>query len=89
MRKFVLLVGVAAAVVAVVAPVVPSAAGAATPAPVIQHWYAGVEAGTTTLGTAAGATCKPLLGTKVYLDLHVKVLKEWQRDPKALNRLGY
>ena len=30
-----------------------------------------------------------LLGTKVYLDLHVKVMKEWQRDPKALNRLGY
>ena len=64
MRKSVLLASVAAAVVAVVAPVVPSAAGAATPAPVIQHWYAGVEAGTTTLGTAAGATCKPLLGTK-------------------------
>jgi GTPase len=25
----------------------------------------------------------------VYLDLHVKVLKEWQRDPKALQRLGF
>ena len=30
-----------------------------------------------------------LLGTKVYLDLHVKVLKEWQRDPKMLGRLGF
>ena len=30
-----------------------------------------------------------LLGTKVYLDLHVKVLKEWQRDPRALERLGF
>ena len=30
-----------------------------------------------------------LLGTPVYLDLRVKVLKEWQRDPKHLNRLGF
>jgi GTP-binding protein Era len=30
-----------------------------------------------------------LLGTRVYLDLHVKVVKEWQRDPKALERLGF
>jgi GTPase Era involved in 16S rRNA processing len=25
----------------------------------------------------------------VFLDLRVKVLKEWQRDPKALQRLGF
>jgi GTPase Era involved in 16S rRNA processing len=25
----------------------------------------------------------------VYLDLHVKVAKEWQRDPKQLRRLGF
>jgi GTPase Era involved in 16S rRNA processing len=25
----------------------------------------------------------------VYLGLHVKVLKEWQRDPRALERLGF
>ena len=30
-----------------------------------------------------------LLGTKVYLDLHVKVAKDWQRDPKQLGRLGF
>ena len=36
-----------------------------------------------------GSRWKPLLGTKVYLDLHVKVMKEWQRDPKALDRLGF
>ena len=26
---------------------------------------------------------------KVFLDLRVKVLKEWQRDPRALDRLGF
>jgi GTP-binding protein Era len=30
-----------------------------------------------------------VLGRKVFLDLRVKVLKEWQRDPKALQRLGF
>jgi GTP-binding protein Era len=40
------------------------------------------------IGIAARAEIEPLLGTRVYLDLRVKVLKEWQRDPKALNRLG-
>jgi GTP-binding protein Era len=25
----------------------------------------------------------------VYLDLHVKVAKDWQRDPKQLQRLGF
>ncbi len=30
-----------------------------------------------------------LLGAKVYLTTHVKVAKEWQRDPKQLGRLGY
>jgi len=41
------------------------------------------------IGTGARKGMEPMLGTKVYLDLHVKVMKEWQRDPKALNRLGY
>ena len=41
------------------------------------------------IGTGARLGMEPILGTKVYLDLHVKVMKEWQRDPKALNRLGY
>jgi GTPase len=41
------------------------------------------------IGTMARAQIEALLGTRVYLDLRVKVLKEWQRDPKALNRLGF
>jgi GTPase len=41
------------------------------------------------IGSGARPAMERLLGTKVYLDLHVKVMKEWQRDPKALNRLGY
>jgi GTPase len=41
------------------------------------------------IGSGARPDMERMLGTKVYLDLHVKVMKEWQRDPKALNRLGY
>ena len=42
-----------------------------------------------TIGTKARGEMERLLGTRVYLDLRVKVLKEWQRDPKALRRLGF
>jgi GTPase len=42
-----------------------------------------------TIGSNARGPMEALLGTKVYLDLHVKVMKEWQRDPKALDRLGF
>ena len=42
-----------------------------------------------TIGTRAREEMELLLGTRVFLDLHVKVLKEWQRDPRALQRLGY
>jgi GTPase len=41
------------------------------------------------IGAAARQQIEALLGTPVYLDLRVKVLKEWQRDPKYLNRLGF
>ena len=41
------------------------------------------------LGAAARRQIESLLGTPVYLDLRVKVLKEWQRDAKHLNRLGF
>ncbi|MCL2471287.1 MAG: GTPase Era [Propionibacteriaceae bacterium] len=41
------------------------------------------------IGTEARRRIARLLGTPVYLDMRVKVLKEWQRDPKALNRLGF
>ena len=49
------------------------------------------KGGTTlkTIGTDARAEIEGLLGTKVYLDLRVTVLKEWQRDPRALERLGF
>ena len=42
-----------------------------------------------TIGSHAREEMERVLGTKVFLDLHVKVVKEWQRDPKALERLGY
>jgi len=41
------------------------------------------------IGTDARAEIEQLLGTKVFLDLRVTVLKEWQRDPRALERLGF
>jgi GTP-binding protein Era len=41
------------------------------------------------LGETSRHKIEALLGTPVYLDLRVKVLKEWQRDPKHLNRLGF
>jgi GTP-binding protein Era len=41
------------------------------------------------VGTAARVQIEKLLGTKVYLDLRVKVAKNWQRDPKQLGRLGF
>ena len=41
------------------------------------------------LGSRAREEMELVLGRKVFLDLRVKVLKEWQRDPKALQRLGF
>lgn len=41
------------------------------------------------VGTRARQQITALLGTPVHLDLKVKVMKEWQRDPKYLNRLGF
>ena len=41
------------------------------------------------VGAAARAQIEQLLGRKVYLALHVKVAKDWQRDPKQLGRLGF
>jgi len=42
-----------------------------------------------TIGTTARKQIEALLGTPVYLDLHVKVAKDWQRDPKQLRKLGF
>lgn len=41
------------------------------------------------VGTDARRGIEALLGTRVHLDLRVKVAKDWQRDPKQLHRLGF
>jgi len=41
------------------------------------------------VGTNARRQIEKLLGTKVYLELRVKVAKNWQQDPKLLGRLGF
>ncbi|WP_435771109.1 GTPase Era [Nocardioides sp. SYSU DS0651] len=41
------------------------------------------------VGTVARQQIEALLGTPVFLDLHVKVAKDWQRDPRQLRRLGF
>ncbi|WP_138442720.1 GTPase Era [Sinomonas susongensis] len=41
------------------------------------------------VGSQARKGIEALLGTRIYLDLHVKVAKDWQRDPKQLGRLGF
>ncbi|WP_016910594.1 GTPase Era [Streptomyces xiaopingdaonensis] len=41
------------------------------------------------VGTASRQHIEALLGTPVYLDLHVKVAKDWQRDPRQLRKLGF
>ena len=40
------------------------------------------------VGSQARRDIEPLLGGPVFLSLRVKVLKDWQRDPQALTRLG-
>ncbi|MGF3052407.1 GTPase Era [Microbacterium sp. YY-03] len=41
------------------------------------------------VGARARAELEQLLGSRVFLSLHVRVAKEWQRDPKQLGRLGF
>lgn len=41
------------------------------------------------VGTRARTQIEALLGTPVYLDLHVKIAKDWQRDPRQLRKLGF
>ncbi|MFL6239181.1 MAG: GTPase Era [Actinomycetes bacterium] len=42
-----------------------------------------------TVGAKARKQIEAMLGTRVFLDLHVRVAKDWQRDPKQLKRLGF
>jgi GTP-binding protein Era len=41
------------------------------------------------IGSTARRHIEALLGTRVYLDLRIKVAKDWQRDPRQLRRLGF
>ena len=41
------------------------------------------------VGTNAREQIEKMLGTKVHLELFVKVAKDWQRDPKQLRKLGF
>jgi len=41
------------------------------------------------VGSTARRQIEALLGSRVYLHLHIKVAKDWQRDPKQLRRLGF
>lgn len=41
------------------------------------------------VGTRARQQIEELLGSRVYLDLHVRVAKDWQRDPRQLRKLGF
>ena len=41
------------------------------------------------IGQTARKNIEALLGTKVFLSIHVKVAKDWQKDPKALGKLGF
>ncbi|MGK2241931.1 MAG: GTP-binding protein Era [Rhodococcus sp. (in: high G+C Gram-positive bacteria)] len=41
------------------------------------------------VGTSARLQIEKLLGVRIFLELHVKVAKDWQRDPKQLGRLGF
>jgi GTPase len=41
------------------------------------------------IGSTARAGIEELLGERVHLDLHVAVERDWQRDPKKLDRLGF
>ncbi len=41
------------------------------------------------IGSDARKGIAALLNARIYLDLHVKIAKDWQRDPKQLGRLGF
>lgn len=41
------------------------------------------------IGATSRAAIESLLGQRVFLSIRVKVAKDWQRDPKQLQRLGF
>jgi GTP-binding protein Era len=41
------------------------------------------------IGSLARKSIENLIGTQVFLKIHVKVSKDWQKDPKLLAKLGF
>ena len=41
------------------------------------------------IGTLARKSIENLVGMQVFLQIHVKVSKEWQKDTKLLAKLGF
>jgi GTP-binding protein Era len=41
------------------------------------------------IGQEARTEIEHLLGARVYLELWVKVWKNWRKDPRAVRQLGY
>ena len=41
------------------------------------------------VGSRARQQIEALLGSRIFLDLRIKVAKDWQRDPRQLRRLGF
>jgi GTP-binding protein Era len=41
------------------------------------------------IGTLARKSIETVVGMQVFLQIHVKVSKEWQKDPKLLAKLGF
>ena len=41
------------------------------------------------IGTTARHAIEDMSGRKVFLELRVKVLREWRKDEKAMRRFGY
>jgi GTP-binding protein Era len=42
-----------------------------------------------TIGSIARKSIENIVGQQVFLQIHVKVSKEWQKDPKLLSKLGF
>ena len=42
-----------------------------------------------TIGSIARKSIENIVGLQVFLQIHVKVSKEWQKDPKLLSKLGF
>jgi GTP-binding protein Era len=41
------------------------------------------------IGSIARKSIENIVGLQVFLQIHVKVSKEWQKDPKLLSKLGF